>query len=128
VRPGAIVTRWRDIVGLGLVHEHDARRPHRELVAIVQIMVGDPLAPHERAVQRPQVAQQVAPIGRSLDLRVLLRDDPIEDLDRVVGMPADRVESSELELLPLVPGDNDQLCHRRLEVPLNDSRSSRTNE
>jgi hypothetical protein len=31
---------------------------------------------------------------------------------------ADRVEGSELELLPLLPGDDDQLGHRRLEEPL----------
>ena len=100
------------VVGLRLVDEHDARRAHRELVAVAEVVVADPLAAHERAVQRAQVAQQVAPVGRALDLRVLLRDDAIEDLDRVVGMPADRVEGGELELLPLLPGDDDQLGHR----------------
>jgi hypothetical protein len=106
------------VVRLRLVDEHDPRRAHRELVAVVQVVVRDPLAPHERPVERPQVAQQEPPIRRALDLRVLLRDDPVEDLDGVVRVPADRVEGSELELLPFVPGDNDQLRHRRLEVPL----------
>ena len=81
-------------------------------------MIGHALAAHERAVQRPQIAQQVAAIRRPLDLGVLLRDDPIQDLDRVVGVAPDRVERSELELLPLFPGDDDQLGHRGLDKSL----------
>jgi hypothetical protein len=46
---------------------------------------------------------------------VLLGDDPIEDLDRVVGVTAQRVEGGELELLSLVAGDDDQLGHAKPE-------------
>jgi hypothetical protein len=116
--PGRDGHPLQHIVRLRLVHEHDAGRPHRELVAIGQVVIRDPLPPHEGAVERPEIPQQVPPVRRPLDLCVLLRDDPVEDLDRVVRVPPDRVECSELELLPLVPGDNDQLGHRRLEVPL----------
>jgi hypothetical protein len=94
-----------------LVDEQEPRRPHRDLVTILQIVLADALAPEERAVQRPQVAQQEPAVARALDLRVFLRDDPIEDLDRVVGMPAQGVERPELELLALVAGDDDQLGH-----------------
>ena len=116
VRPGRDRDALERVVGLRLVDEHDAGRAHRELVAVGQVVVGDALAAHERAVERAQVAQQVPAVGGALDLRVLLRDDPIEDLDRVVGMAADRVERGELELLPLFPGDDDQLGHRELPI------------
>ena len=123
VRPGRDRDALERVVGLRLVDEHDAGRAHRELVAVGEEVVGDALAAHERAVERAQVAQQEAAVGGALDLRVLLRDDPIEDLDRVVGMAADRVEGGELELLPLLPGDDDQLGHRTLRT-LDDGRST----
>src|SRR5690606_11358467 len=41
-------------------------------------------------------------------------DDAVQDLDGVVGMPANRVEGGKLELLPFFPGNDDQLCHREL--------------
>jgi hypothetical protein len=94
-----------------LVDEEEPGRPHRDLVAVGQDVVADALAADEGAVQRAQVAQQEAAVGAALDLRVLLRDDPVEDLDRVVRMAADRVERGELELLPLVPADDDELGH-----------------
>ncbi len=111
VRPGRDRHAAERVLALGLVDEDDARRAHRELVAVVQVVVPDALAAQERPVQRLEIAQHEAAVGGPLDLRVLLRDDPIEDLDRVVGMAADRVERSELELLSLIPGNDDQLGH-----------------
>ena len=99
------------VVGLWLVGEYDTRRAHRELVAVGQVVIGDSLASHERPVERLEVAQQESAIRRPLDLGVLLRDDPVEDLDRVIRMTSDRVERGELELLPFLPGNDDQLCH-----------------
>ena len=115
VRPGRDRDALERIVGLRLVDEHDARRAHRELVAIGQVMIADALAAQERAVERAQVAQQEPTIRGALNLRVLLRDDAIQDLDRVVGMTTDRIEGGELELLPLFPRNDDQLGHRELE-------------
>jgi hypothetical protein len=103
VRPGAIVTRWSGSLLAGLVDEHDAGRAHHDLVAVGEVVLADPLAAHERAVERPQVAQQEPPIAGALDLRVLLRDDPIEDLDRVVRGAGRGVERRKLELLALFP-------------------------
>jgi hypothetical protein len=87
----------------GLVDEQQPGRAHGDLVAVGQVVLADALAAQERAVQRPQVAQQEAPVAGALDLRVLLRDDPIEDLDRVVRVPAQGVERPKLELLALIP-------------------------
>jgi hypothetical protein len=42
-------------------------------------------------------------LAGALDLRVFLRDDPIQDLDRVVRVPAEGVERPKLELLALIP-------------------------
>ena len=50
------------------------------------------------AVQAAQVAEQEAPVGLAEDLGVLLGDDPVEDLHRVVGVAPDGGDGPELEL------------------------------
>ena len=74
------------------------------------------LAAQERAVEAAEVAEQEAPVRLADDLRVLLGDDAVEDLDRVVGVAADGVDRAELELAPLVVSADDDLGHagRRL--------------
>ena len=101
------------VVGLRFVDEHDVRRAHGDLVAVEQEALRDAFAAQERAVQRAQIAQQEAAVGGALNLCVVLGDDAIEDLDRVFGMAADRVEGGKLELLPLLSRDDDQLGHEK---------------
>ncbi len=79
---------------------------------MAQDVLGDARAADVRAVQGAEVAQEEPPVGVPLDLAVLLRDDPVEDLDRVVGVAPDRVERDELELLSLLTGGEDQFRHR----------------
>ena len=67
----------------------------------LQEVLADALAAQERAVQAAEIAEQVAAVGLAQDLGVLLRDDAVEDLERVVGMAPDRVEGAELELASL---------------------------
>lgn len=45
----------------------------------------------------------------------LVGDDPIQDLDGVVRMPAEGVEGPQLELLALISRDDDQLGHANPE-------------
>jgi hypothetical protein len=49
---------------------------------------------------------------------MLLGDDPIQDLDRVIRMASNGIERAQLELLPFVAGNYDQLRHiSRESVP-----------
>ena len=64
----------------------------------LQDVLADALAAQERAVQAAEIAEQVAAVGLAHDLGVLLGDDAVEDLERVVGMTPDRVDGAELEL------------------------------
>ena len=74
------------------------------------------LAVKERPVQAAEVAEEVASVRLAQHLRVLLGDDPIEDLQRVVGVAADGVDRGELVLAPLVVSADDDFGHagRRL--------------
>jgi hypothetical protein len=94
-----------------LVDEQEARRSQRDLVGIGEDVLGDALAADVSAVQRTEVAEQETPVRHARDLRVLLGDDPVQHLDGVVRVAPDGVEGSELELLPVVAGDQDQFGH-----------------
>ena len=61
----------------------------------------DALAAQERPVQAAEIAEKIAAVGLAHDLGVLLRDDAVENLERVVGMTPDRVDGPELELASL---------------------------
>src|SRR5262249_31207107 len=93
--------------------EKEARRPQRDLVAVDEDLLVHALAADVGAVQRSQVAEEELVLRRTLDLRMLLGDDAVEDLDGVVGVAPDGVEGGELELLPIVAGDEDELGHAR---------------
>ena len=67
-------------------------RAEHDLVAVAQDVLAHPLAAQERAVQAAEIAEQEAPVGLADDLRVLLGDDAVEDLQRVVGVAADGVD------------------------------------
>ena len=86
-------------------------RAERDLVAVDQDVLVHALAAQERAVQAAEVAEQEPPVGLADDLRVLLGDDAVEDLQRVVGVPADGVDGTELVLAPLVVAGDDNLGH-----------------
>ena len=78
---------------------------------VVQDVLADALAAQERAVQAAEIAEQEAPVGLADDLGVLLGDDAVEDLERVVGVAPDRVDGPELELASLIVACDDDLGH-----------------
>ena len=79
------------------------------------LLPADTLAVDVRAVQAPEVAEDEDPVAL-LENAVLLRDDLVEELDRVVRMPPEAVYRAQLDrLLPLVCGE-DQTCHQYLLV------------
>ena len=102
-----------------MLDEHEVRRAEHDLVAVLEHVLGDALAATYVPFSEPRSRSRKRPSPPAEDLRVLLGDDAIEDLDRVVGMAADRVEGGELELLPLLAGGEDQLRHA---VPVVDHR------
>ena len=75
-------------------------------------MLTDALAAQERSVQAAEITEKIVAVGLAHDLGVLLRDDAVEDLKRVVGMTPDRVHSPELELASLlIRACDDNLGH-----------------
>ena len=77
----------------------------------LQHVLAHALAAQERAVQAAEVAEQETAVRLPHDLRVLLGDDAVQDLQRVVGVPPDRVDGAELVLAALVAAGDDDLGH-----------------
>ncbi len=96
--------------------EDDARRADGDLVPGAQNALGDALPVDEAAVERSEVAEHVASIDE-VDVAVLFRHDPIEDLHRVVGMPAERVVRQEVGFPPSFGGDDGDPRHGWVRVP-----------
>ncbi len=111
VAEGAIVTFCEQRVLRRLLLEGQRGRAEGDLVAVAQDVLVHALAAQERPVQAAEVTKQKAPVGLADDLRVLLGDDAIEDLQRVVGVPADGVDGPELVLAPLVVSGDDDFGH-----------------
>src|SRR6185312_1272627 len=105
------------LLGLGVLDEHEVRRAEHQLVAVLEHDLADARAAYISAVQRAEIAQQEAAVTAAKNLRVLLRDDAVENLDRIVGMAADGVDRRELELLSLLARRQDQLRHAREILP-----------
>ena len=102
VTDGAMVTFCKQRVLSRLFVEGQRRRPQHNLVALAQQVLVHPLAVQKRPVQAAEVPEEKAAVGLAQHLRVLLGDDPIENLQRVVGVTADGVDRGELVLAPLV--------------------------
>ena len=88
-----------------------AGRTEHDLVVFLQDVLVHALAAQERSVQAAEIAEQVAPVGLAHDLGVLLGDDAVENLERVVGMAPDRIDGPELELASLIVACDDDLGH-----------------
>ena len=71
-------------------------------------LAADALAVDVGAVQAPEIAQDEPPVAL-LDDAVLLRHDLVEELDRVVGMPSEAVDRTQLDRLLPFGGREDQL-------------------
>jgi hypothetical protein len=72
------------------------RAAERDVVPVLQLaLTVDALAVHVRAVQTSEIAQHE--VGTTpLEDAVLLRDDLVQQLDRVTRMPAKRVEVAQV--------------------------------
>ena len=90
--------------------EDDPGRAQHDLVARVEDALGDALSVDVGPVQRTEVAQQVAAVDQ-VEVAVLLRDDAVEDLDRVVRMAAQRVVAAEVDFLAALGTDDRQTRH-----------------
>ena len=85
-----------------------ARRAERDLVAVLeQRLAADALAVDVRAVEAAEVAQDEAPVAL-LEDAVLLRDDLVEELDRVVRVAPEAVDRPKLDRLLSFGGREDQ--------------------
>ena len=94
-----------------------ARGAERDLVAVPQHhLATDALAVDVRAVEAPEVAQNDAAVAL-LEDAVLLRDNLVEELDRVVRMPAEAVDGAQLDRLLSLRGREDQTRHPIRIVP-----------
>ena len=87
-RPAAGAAPPRTVV------ETCSRRPRRDFVAVSQHdLAAHALAVDVRAVQASEVAQHEAPVAL-LEDAVLLRNDLVEELDRIVRMPPQAVRAA----------------------------------
>jgi hypothetical protein len=84
----------------------------RDLVAVLQRgLAAHALVVDERPVQAAQIAQDPA-IRAQLDDAVLLRDDLVEELDRVVRMAPERIHRAKIDRLLAFRGRQYQPSHR----------------
>src|SRR6185369_5127094 len=91
--------------------KRQAGRTQHDLVVFLQNVLVYALAAQERSVQAPEITEEIAAVGLPHDLRMLLGDDAVEDLERVVRMAPDGVHGAELELASLIVACNDDLRH-----------------
>lgn len=105
------------------VVEARAGRPKRDLVAVAEHhLAADPLAVDVRAVERAEIAQDHAPVPL-LEDAVLLRDDLVEELDRVVRVTPEAVDGSKLDRLLSFGGRKNESSHRSPRDGTRDSPS-----
>ncbi len=116
---GAVVLRWlldADVLGrlLGLrgnLDEDEHGSTQRDFVSVYERMIADTLILHEGSIQAAEVAVQKSAVRLADDLRVLLGDDAIENLNDVVRVSADGGDGAELELAAVLAALNDNLRH-----------------
>jgi len=78
-----------------------------------------PLAVDVGAVQAPQIAEEKADVPQ-LDDAVLLGDDLVEELDRVVGVTPEAVERAKLDGLLSFCRREEQSSHARAHLSAGD--------
>ncbi len=88
---------------------HHARVAHRDLVVVLEDLLGDADVADVASVERAQVLQHKAAVGLANDVGVFLRDNSIEDLDRVLRMTPNRIELAKFKFFPATAGKHDQL-------------------
>ena len=111
-RPGAVV-----VAGAG--------RAEGDLVAVLErLLAANALAVDVRAVEAPQISEDEHPLAL-LEDAVLLRHDLVEKLDRVVGMPPEAVDRTQLDRLLPLGCREDQACHQHLACNRNLGRCAR---
>jgi hypothetical protein len=85
------------LLGADRLFEARLGLPQRDFVAVMQVPLAlNTVSVDEGAVEATQVAKDKA-LGPLLDDAVLLRDDFVQQLDRVAGMPAKRVGLTQLD-------------------------------
>jgi len=110
-REGGEVQRGRPVV------VPRASRPQRDLVAMAQeLFAADTFAVYVSPVQAAKITQQELSFTQ-LDDAVLLRHDLVEELDRVVRMPAEAVRRAKVDRLRPLGGGEDQSCHKSGREP-----------
>ena len=88
-----------------------ARRAQRDLVAVAHhLFAADALTVDLGAVQAAEIAEH-EPAVALLEDAVLLRDDLVEQLDRVVRVTTEAVDRPKLDRLSAFCGCQDQPCH-----------------
>src|SRR5690606_4349856 len=98
-----------------------------DLVAVAERhLSADALAVDVGAVEAAEVAQH-EPALALLEDAVLLRDDLVEQLDRIVGVPAQAVDGPELDRLLPLRRREDQSRHRLSHRTVTASRATARN-
>ena len=102
------VQRRRAVVVAG------ARRAEGDLVAVLEhLLAADALAVDVGPVEAPEVTKDELPLAL-LEDAVLLRNDLVQELDRVVRVPSEAVDRTQLDRLLPLGGREDQTCHQYL--------------
>src|ERR1700690_120743 len=91
-----------------------AGRAEGDLVAVLEHrFAADALSVDVRSVQAAEIAKDETAVALFYDA-MLLRNDFIEELDRVVRVPPEAIDWAELNRLLSFGGCEDQLCHARV--------------
>jgi hypothetical protein len=72
---------------------------------VLKNLLADPGVPDVAAVERAEIAQHKRAVWLRDYVRVLFRNNPIEDLHRVVRVPPDRIEFAKFKFLPDSTGE-----------------------